>query len=237
MAAMVVQLLGFFLGLLGLFGTVVATVMPHWRRTISVGSSALTDTAYMKGLWIECVWHSTGVYLCEIHRSLLDLPRDLQAARALMVLSCVSSTLAAALSSVGMKCTSCARSSPTKTALAVSGGVCYMTAGLLCLITVSWTTNDVIRDYYSHLVPSGIRYEIGQAIYVGFISAALSITGGAVLCLSCGGSQKHFPDPLKSHIALQQLPPQYQPPIVHTVNDTPSVYSASNTGYKLNDYV
>lgn len=78
MASVAVQLLGFFLGLLGFLGTVVATVLPHWRSTAYVGSNIITATAYMKGLWMECVWHSTGIYQCEVYRSLLALPRDLQ---------------------------------------------------------------------------------------------------------------------------------------------------------------
>lgn len=75
---MAVQVLGFFLGLLGFAGTVVATLLPHWRSTAYVGSNIITATAYMKGLWMECVWHSTGIYQCELYRSLLALPRDLQ---------------------------------------------------------------------------------------------------------------------------------------------------------------
>lgn len=78
MASMAVQLFGFFLGLLGLVGTVVSTLLPHWRSTAYVGSNIITATAYMKGLWMECVWHSTGIYQCELYRSLLALPRDLQ---------------------------------------------------------------------------------------------------------------------------------------------------------------
>lgn len=78
MARMAVQLLGFFLGLLGFAGTVVATLLPHWRSTAYVGANIITATAYMKGLWMECVWHSTGIYQCELYRSLLALPHDLQ---------------------------------------------------------------------------------------------------------------------------------------------------------------
>lgn len=78
MANMAAQLLGFFLGLLGFVGTVVATLLPHWRSTAYVGSNIITATSYMKGLWMECVWHSTGIYQCEVYKSLLALPRDLQ---------------------------------------------------------------------------------------------------------------------------------------------------------------
>uniref|UniRef100_A0AAY4E038 Claudin n=1 Tax=Denticeps clupeoides TaxID=299321 RepID=A0AAY4E038_9TELE len=173
MAHMVVQLMGFFLGFLGLIGTVVATVMPHWRSTAYVGSNIITSTSYMKGLWMECVSHSTGIYQCEVHRSLLALPQDLQAARALMVLSCVTAALASLVSAVGMKCTRCARGSPAKNALAVTGGVSFISAGILCLVTVSWTAGDVIRDFHSTLLPVGMKYEVGFAVYVGFASSLL----------------------------------------------------------------
>lgn len=78
MASTSVQLLGFLLGLLGFVGTVVATLLPHWRSSAYVGSNIITATATMKGLWMECVWHSTGIYQCVLYRSLLALPRDLQ---------------------------------------------------------------------------------------------------------------------------------------------------------------
>lgn len=78
MASTAGELLGFFLGLLGFIGTLVATLIPDWRSLAYVGSNIITATAYMKGLWMECVWHSTGIYQCEIYRSLLVLPRDLQ---------------------------------------------------------------------------------------------------------------------------------------------------------------
>lgn len=78
MASMAVQLLGFFLSLLGFVGTVVATLLPHWRSTAHIGANIITATSYMKGLWMECVWQSTGIYQCEMYRSLLALPPDIQ---------------------------------------------------------------------------------------------------------------------------------------------------------------
>uniref|UniRef100_A0A8C6S894 Claudin n=1 Tax=Neogobius melanostomus TaxID=47308 RepID=A0A8C6S894_9GOBI len=151
MANMAVQVLGFFLGLLGFVGTVVSTVLPYWRSTAYLGSNIITATSYMKGLWMECVWHSTGIYQCEVYRSMLALPRDLQAARALMVLSCVTSVLAALVSVLGM-----------------NGGVCFICAGILCLVTVIWTTNDVVMEFYDPFLPAGFKYEIGLCVYMGY---------------------------------------------------------------------
>lgn len=78
MASTAVQLLGFFLGLLGFTGALVATLLPRWRCTAYVGSNIITTSGYMAGLWMECVWRSTGIYECELYRSLLALPPGLQ---------------------------------------------------------------------------------------------------------------------------------------------------------------
>ncbi|KAF1382393.1 hypothetical protein PFLUV_G00143330 [Perca fluviatilis] len=246
MASMVVQLLGFFLGLLGFAGTVVATLLPHWRSTAYMGSNITTATVYMKGLWMECVWHSTGIYQCELYRSLLALPRDLQAARALMVLSCVTSVLASLLSVLGMKCTRFARDSLIKSPLLLSGGICFLCAGLLCLITVSWTTNDVIMDFYDPFLPSGLRYEIGLAVYLGYASACLSLTGGLVLCWSSSGGRSQRPRHMQRNQPLSPPPafnhiyppaPPYKPPEALKDSHAPSLCSLSSSGYRLNNYV
>ncbi|XP_068185656.1 claudin-14-like [Antennarius striatus] len=246
MASMAVQLLGFFLGLLGFVGTLVATLLPHWRTTAYIGSNIITATGYMKGLWMECVWHSTGIYQCELYRSLLSLPQDLQAARALMVLSCITSIMASLVSVMGMKCTRFARDSLIKFPLVLSGAICFVCAGLLCLVTVSWTTNDVIMDFYDLFLPSGMKYEIGLAVYLGYASACLSLTGGLVLCWSSCSERSRTPlhmqrnQPLSPPPAFNQLyppAPLYKPPGALKDNHASSFCSHSNSGYMLNNYV
>ncbi|KAM6978660.1 claudin-14-like isoform 1-T2 [Tautogolabrus adspersus] len=246
MASMAVQLLGFFLGLLGFVGTLVATVLPQWRSTAYVGSNIITATGYMKGLWMECVWHSTGIYQCEVYRSLLSLPPDLQAARALMVLSCITSVLASLLSAMGMKCTRFARGSSIKSPLVLSGGVCFLCAGLLCLVTVSWTTNDVIMDFYNPFLSDGMKYEIGLAVYLGYASACLSLSGGLVLCWSSCGNRSQGPPQMQRQQPSSPPPafnniyppaPPYNPPEALKDNRAPSLCSLSSNGYRLNNYV
>nr|XP_020496718.1 claudin-14 [Labrus bergylta] len=247
MASMAVQLLGFFLGLLGFGGTVVATVLPQWRSNAYVGSNIITATGYMKGLWMECVWHSTGIYQCEVYRSLLSLPQDLQAARALMVLSCVTSVLASLVSAMGMKCTRFARGSSLKSPLVLSGGICFLCAGLLCLVTVSWTTNDVVMEFYNPFLSNGMKYEIGLAVYLGYASACLSLSGGLVLCWSSCGNRSRGPLPMQINQPSSPppafnniyppLPPPYKRPEALRDNRAPSLCSLSSNGYRLNNYV
>ncbi|XP_053792720.1 claudin-14 [Vidua chalybeata] len=232
MASWALELLGFSLSLLGFVGTLIATILPHWWRSAHVGANIITAVAYVKGLWMECVWHSTGVYQCQAHRSQLALPAELRAARAMMVISCLLAVLAAGVAVVGMRCTHCAEGSPAKASIAGSGGIGFVAAGLLCLVPVSWSTNDVVVDFYNPTLPAGMKYEIGQALYLGFVSSALTILGGALLCTSCLGNET----PFQPH-AGAGAPPSSRPPSAFKGNHAPSLTSASHSGYRLSDYV
>ncbi|NWV73956.1 CLD14 protein, partial [Dasyornis broadbenti] len=244
MASWALELLGFSLSLLGLVGTLIATILPHWWRSAHVGANIITAVAYVRGLWMECVWHSTGVYTCHVHRSQLALPAELRAARAMMVISCLLAALAAGLAVVGMRCTLCAEGSPAKASMAVAGGAGFVAAGLLCLVPVSWSTNDVVVDFYNPTLPAGMKYEIGQALYLGFVSSALSMLGGALLCASCLGNEPQFPPRFQPQFPSQfpphsgtGPPPSSQPPSAYKGNHAPSLTSASHSGYRLSDYV
>ncbi|NXV02559.1 CLD14 protein, partial [Cettia cetti] len=230
MASWALELLGFSLSLLGLIGTLITTILPHWWRSAHVGANIITAVAYVKGLWMECVRHSTGVYQCQLHRSQLALPAELRAARAMMVISCLLAVLAAGAAVVGMRCTRCAEGSPAKASMAGSGGIGFVAAGLLCLVPVSWSTSDVVADFYDPALPTGVKYEIGQALYLGFFSSALTMLGGALLCASCLGSEAPFPPPSGAG-ALPSSGPQGAPKGSHA----PSM--ASHSGYRLSDYV
>lgn len=165
-----------------------------------------------------------------------------------MVLSCVTSVLTSVVAAMGMKCTHFARGSTIKSALALSGGTGFLCAGLLCLITVSWTTNDVVMDFYDPFFPTGMRYEIGLAVYLGFASACLSLLGGLVLCWSSRDGGRQNPVRLRmSPPSSPRLPPVsntphppaplYEPPQAQKANHAPSLLSLSSNGYRLNNYV
>ncbi|KAI3373315.1 hypothetical protein L3Q82_006614 [Scortum barcoo] len=139
MASAALELMGFFLGLLGMLGTLVATVLPYWQISAHIGSNIVTAVANMRGLWMECVYQSTGAFQCETYNSMLALPSDLQASRALMVISLVLSVLAIALSVLGMQCTICLDSAgAVKNRVAGAGGSLFLAAGFLALIPVAW---------------------------------------------------------------------------------------------------
>uniref|UniRef100_A0A670XT62 Uncharacterized protein n=1 Tax=Pseudonaja textilis TaxID=8673 RepID=A0A670XT62_PSETE len=66
-----------------------------------------------------------------------------------MVISCLLSTLACVIAVIGMKCTQCAKGSSTKNIFAVLASILFILAGIVCLIPVSWTTNDVATNFYN----------------------------------------------------------------------------------------
>ncbi|GAA6067306.1 claudin-2 [Tachysurus ichikawai] len=185
MAVASVELMGFFMGILGMIGNLVVTLMPYWENSAHVGSNIITAVTNSKGLWMACVHQSTGVFQCETFNSILDLPTYLQVARAMMVISIIVSVQACAVSSVGMQCTVCMEGSPAKTKTAGTGGLLFLTAGLLSLIPVSWKTNEVIQTFYHYNVHNSMKFEIGYCLYLGIASSLISMLGGGLLSMSC----------------------------------------------------
>ncbi|KAK5917751.1 hypothetical protein CgunFtcFv8_002568 [Champsocephalus gunnari] len=186
MASAALELMGFFLGLLGLLGTTVATVLPYWQISAHIGSNIVTAVANMRGLWMECVFQSTGAFQCETYNSMLALPPNLQASRALMVISVVLSILAIAMAALGMQCTLCLEGSgAVKSRVAGASGGMFLSAGFLSLIPVAWTTHEVVQTFYQPNVPTSMKFELGESLYVGLASSLISMLGGAMLCVSC----------------------------------------------------
>ncbi|KAK5887276.1 hypothetical protein CesoFtcFv8_015892 [Champsocephalus esox] len=165
MASAALELMGFFLGLLGLLGTTVATVLPYWQISAHIGSNIVTAVANMRGLWMECVFQSTGAFQCETYNSMLALPPNLQASRALMVISVVLSILAIAMAALGMQCTLCLEGSgAVKSRVAGASGGMFLSAGFLSLIPVAWTTHEVVQTFYQPNVPTSMKFELGESL-------------------------------------------------------------------------
>nr|XP_040035944.1 claudin-2 isoform X3 [Gasterosteus aculeatus aculeatus] len=196
MASAALELMGFFLGLLGMLGTLVATVLPYWQISAHIGSNIVTAVANMRGLWMECVYQSTGAFQCETYNSMLALSPDLQASRALMVISLVLSVLAVAVAALGMQCTLCLEGAgAAKSRVAGASGGLFLTAGFLSLIPVSWTTHEVVQTFYRPDLPSSMKFELGECLYVGLASSLVTMLGGGMLSASCceeqGGGRRH----------------------------------------------
>lgn len=179
------QMLGYGLGIVGFLATIIVCALPMWRVTAFIGANIVTAQIIWEGLWMTCVMQSTGQMQCKIYDSMLALPQDLQAARALIVISIVVCVFAMILGVSGGKCTNFVDKESTKIKMAIASGVTFIIAGVLCLIPVCWSTNSIVQDFYNPILTSAQKRELGAALYIGFGAAALLILGGGLLCSSC----------------------------------------------------
>lgn len=185
MASMGLQVMGIALAVLGWLCAILSCALPMWRVTAFIGSNIVTSQTIWEGLWMNCVVQSTGQMQCKVYDSMLALPQDLQAARALIVVCIILAVVGMLLSVVGGKCTNCVEDESTKAKIIIVAGVVFILAGLLVMVPVSWTANTIIRDFYNPLVASGQKREIGASLYVGWAAAGLMLLGGALLCCNC----------------------------------------------------
>ncbi|XP_056229799.1 claudin-3-like [Seriola aureovittata] len=179
------ELIGISLCILGWIIAIVACALPMWRVTAFIGSNIVTAQIIWEGLWMTCVVQSTGQMQCKVYDSMLALSQDLQAARALTVISILLAILAVLIAIAGAKCTNCIDDEASKAKVVIISGVFFIVSGVMQLIPVSWSANTIIRDFYNPLLPDAQRRELGAALYIGWAAAALLLLGGGLLCCSC----------------------------------------------------
>ncbi|XP_069838518.1 claudin-4-like [Dendropsophus ebraccatus] len=185
MASTGLQILGMALALVGWVGAIIVCALPMWKVTAFIGNNIVTAQTIWEGLWMNCIVQSTGQMQCKVYDSMLALPQDLQAARALTVICILVAVLAILIGIVGAKCTNCVEDENTKARVSLVAGVVFLVAGLLMLIPVCWSANSIIRDFYNPLVVEAQKRELGASLYIGWAASALMLLGGALLCCSC----------------------------------------------------
>lgn len=71
-----IQLLGFFLSLIGIVGLIIGTILPQWKMSAYIGDNIITAVAMYQGLWMSCAFQSTGQLQCKIYDSILQLDSE-----------------------------------------------------------------------------------------------------------------------------------------------------------------
>ncbi|KAM3929972.1 claudin-15-like [Leptodactylus fuscus] len=181
--AQALELVGFFMGLIGSLTFAITLASEHWKTSTQSGN-VITSNIIYENLWKSCATASTGVTNCKTFDSLLNLPAHTQACRALMIISLILGLFACIISVFGLKCTKFGSSSENgKGKIALSGGLIFILAGLCCLVPVSWYAATITQQFFDPIYV-GIRYEIGSALYIGWAGSVLAILGGSLLCCS-----------------------------------------------------
>ena len=187
------QMLGAALAILGWIGTIVVCALPMWKVSAFIGSNIITAQTTWEGIWMNCVVQSTGQMQCKVYDSMLALSSDLQAARALTIVSIVVGVVAILLAVAGGKCTNCIAEESSKTKVGIAAGVMFLVAGVLLLVPVCWTANTIIQDFYNPVLVGAQKRELGASLYIGWGAAGLLLLGGALLCSSCPPSEDRQP--------------------------------------------
>ncbi|XP_068456247.1 claudin-4-like [Clinocottus analis] len=199
--SMGMEIVGIALGALGFIIAIVTCALPMWKVTAFVGANIITAQTITEGLWMNCVTQSTGQMQCKIYDSMLALPRELQASRAMMIIAIILGVLGVLISIVGAKCTNCIEDEPSKAKVMIIAGIFFVLGGLLVLIPVSWTASVIIQDFYNTLLTNAQRRELGASLYIGWGAAALLLIGGAMLCSSCPPKEKKYKPPRMAYTA------------------------------------
>ncbi|XP_055736958.1 claudin-4-like [Salvelinus fontinalis] len=179
------EVLGQVLSFIGFVGVAVTTGIPMWRVTTYIGANIVTGQIVWDGLWMNCVMQSTGQMQCKINDSMMRLATDLQAARALVIISIIFNFVGLIVTFIGGQCTSTLKSESSKGKVTILGGILLLIGALLVLIPVCWSAAFTISDFNNPLTIETQRREIGASIYIGWGSTALLLIGGIILCTSC----------------------------------------------------
>ncbi|RVE64023.1 hypothetical protein OJAV_G00141880 [Oryzias javanicus] len=191
------QLLGLALAIFGVLGAIVICAVPCWKVTAFIGANIVTSQVIWEGIWINCVTQSTGQMQCKFYDSLLALPQDLQAARALVIIAIVAGVLGIVLAVFGGKCTNFITDENQKVKVAIAAGIVFLIAGLLVMVPVCWTASTIVQDFYNPMLVEAQKRELGASLYIGWASAALLFLGGGLLCSSCPPREEYYAQDIK----------------------------------------
>ncbi|MCJ8744887.1 hypothetical protein PDJAM_G00123740 [Pangasius djambal] len=209
MASQGIQSIGILTAFLGWLGAIVACGLPQWKVTAFIGANIVTAQIIWEGIWMTCAVQSTGQMQCKIYDSMLALSADLQAARAMIIISILAGIFGIMMSIAGGKCTNCIEDTRAKSMACIVAGVSFIIAGVLCLIPVSWTAHSIITDFYNPILTDAQRREMGTCLYIGWAAAGLMLLGGALLCLNCPPREQRIYNPKYTSARLTPISKEY----------------------------
>ncbi|XP_009867187.1 PREDICTED: claudin-8-like [Apaloderma vittatum] len=185
------QVAGLLVGSIGVIGTFAVTGMPQWRVSAFIENNIIVFETIWEGLWMHCIRQATIRMQCKVYDSVLALSPDLQASRGLMCAGSALSFLAFVAAVIGMKCTRCTQGSwPAKGSVTLTAGLLFILAGAVELIPVCWVANAIISDFYNPMVNVAQKRELGEALYLGWVSAFCLIAAGVIFCCFCRCCEK-----------------------------------------------
>lgn len=217
------EVAGQVLSFIGFVGVAVTCGIPMWRVTSYIGANIVTGQIVWDGLWMNCIMQSTGQMQCKLSESVMRLSQDLQAARALVIISLIFGFVGFLISFIGAKCISCLKTDSSNAKMVIIGGCLIIVSAILVLIPVCWSAAITISDFQNPLTIDTQRREIGASIYIGWASAAILLIGGIILTTSC--------PPQKPMYGYPGYPPAPLYPVAHPATYGPVYAPPSSRPY------
>ncbi|XP_040902998.1 claudin-8-like [Toxotes jaculatrix] len=225
-------------GLIGLIGAAAATGMPMWKVTAFIGADIIVMETRWEGLWMNCYRQANIRMQCKVYDSLLFLPPELQAARGLMCSSVALSGLGLLVALAGMRCTSCFQGNEwTKTIILMVAGVMQLMACICVFIPVSWTGHVIITNFYNPLLIDAQKRELGEALYIGWVSGALLFASAMLFVCRHLPSDKGSFDVYHPANLLSYKPAPRKPTLMryNPISSVPSLQSSAYQPSLLNN--
>lgn len=228
----VLEIAAVCVGIIGLIGAAATTGLPMWKVTAFIGENIIVMEIRWEGLWMNCYRQANIRMQCKVYDSLLFLPPELQAARGLMCCSVALSGLGLLVALAGMRCISCFQGNHrTKTIILMVAGIMQLMACICVFIPVSWTGHVIIRDFYNPLLIDAQRRELGEALYIGWVTGAM-LFASAMLFLC-----RHLPSDKGSFNAyhranLLSYKPASRKPTLMTYHPMSNVSSLRSTAHQ-----
>uniref|UniRef100_A0A3Q1CF40 Claudin n=1 Tax=Amphiprion ocellaris TaxID=80972 RepID=A0A3Q1CF40_AMPOC len=217
-------------GFIGLIGAAATTGLPMWKVTAFIGENIIVMETRWEGLWMNCYRQANFRMQCKVYDSLLFLPPELQAARGLMCCSLALSGLGLLVALAGMRCTSCFQGNDwAKTIILLVAGAMQFMACICVFIPVSWTGHVIIRDFYNPLLIDAQRRELGEALYIGWVTGAFLFASAVLfLCRRMPSDKGSFDVYHPAHL-LSYKPTPSKPTLMryHPISSVPSLQSSA----------
>ncbi|XP_062903472.1 claudin-9-like [Mobula hypostoma] len=185
MAPVALEIVGLLLSVSGLVCSILSCALPLWKVPAFQGANMVTAVQTWEGLWMDCIWQSSGQLVCNPFNSVLSLGGKLQAARALSTTAAALAALGILMSVMGASWTELIRGPACKVRLTSAAGFIFLLTGVLQLIPVSTTANSIISDFYGDSVPEHAKKELGPSLYLGIAAGVLFIADACFLWVSC----------------------------------------------------
>ncbi|XP_044077739.1 claudin-4-like [Siniperca chuatsi] len=164
-----------------------------WWRTSFVGANVVTTQSVWDGLWLHCILQATGQMQCKRHTASITLTPDIQAGRALTLLSILLGFIVTLLRGGVANCSGAPPDPlehPTTSSSRKKGSLLGGVLCILCLVSVSWSVGTTISVYNDPSVAAALKREVGSSIYIGWSSSVLLLLGGALICFFCGEKER-----------------------------------------------